>query len=376
MAKEFSLDNVFVGQDSEEFLDSLSLDDEPKAFEDGNDNDSDTTEVDTDELVDQLESVGGNDDKQEGKDAAADKAVNSPKSSNLYSSFANALAVDGILTDIEEQELKNCKTAEDFAELIEKQVDKRFDERQRKLEAALNNGVTPDELQFFENTLSNLDSITDEILTAESDQAENLRKSLIYQDYINRGYSKDRAIKMTEKSVSNGSDIEDAKDALEANKEFYQNKYDQLISDRKEQVANIERQRSEEAEQLKKSILESDKVFGDVTIDKNTRQKVYDNIAKPQYKDGNGNKLTALQKYQMDHPQDFLKNVGLLYTLTNGFTDLTPLIGKQVKKERRKGLEELQHTLTSTGGNFGGPLSLASGVSTDPESFNGWKLDI
>ena len=120
-------------------------------------------------------------------------------------------------------------------------------------------------------------------------------------------------------------------------------------------------------------------MFGDLSIDKSTRQKIYDNIAKPVYKDPEtGEYFTAIQKYEMENRTDFLKNIGLLFTLTNGFKNLDGLVKGKVKKEVKKGLRELEHTLNNTARTSDGNLKFVSGVDEDPESFIGkdWKIDI
>ena len=129
---------------------------------------------------------------------------------------------------------------------------------------------------------------------------------------------------------------------------------------------------------MKKSILEDNKVFGDLQIDKATRQKVIDNISKPIYKNPEtGELLTAIQKYERENRTDFLKNVGILYTLTDGFKNLDSLVKGKVNKEMKKGLRELENTLNNTARTSDGNLNFMSGVG-DSESIisKGWKLDI
>ncbi len=50
----------------------------------------------------------------------------------------------------------------------------------------------------------------------------------------------------------------------------------------------------------------------------------------------------------MENRTDFLKNIGLLFTLTDGFKNLDGLVKGKVKKEVNKGLRELEHTLNNT----------------------------
>ena len=56
---------------------------------------------------------------------------------------------------------------------------------------------------------------------------------MIFQDFINRGYSKERASREVKKSLDSGTDIEDANEALKSNKEFFKDKYNELINDAK-----------------------------------------------------------------------------------------------------------------------------------------------
>ena len=216
-------------------------------------------------------------------------------------------------------------------------------------------------------------------ITAEDAQGENLRKQLIYQDFINRGYNKDRALKMVERSFNAGTDIDDAKEALKSNRDFFQDEYNALIEEAKKAQEKEETDRKEQAEKLKKSILEDKKFFGEIEVDKTTRQKVFDNISKPVWKDPEtGEYYTALQKYEMDNHSDFMKNVGLLFTLTDGFKSLDKLVKGKVKKEVGKGLKGLEHVLNTTSRDSNGNLKFVSGIQEDPESFigKGMKLDL
>ena len=80
----------------------------------------------------------------------------------------------------------------------------------------------------------------------------------------------------------------------------------------------------------------------------------------------------------MENGTDFLKNVGLLFTLTDGFKNLDGLVKGKVRKEVKKGLRELENTLNNTARTSDGNLKYVSGVEEDPESFigKGWKLDV
>ena len=127
--------------------------------------------------------------------------------------------------------------------------------------------------------------------------------------------------------------------------------------------------------------MEDKDIFGSLPIDKQVRQKIYDNISKASYRDDKtGQMLTAVQKYQRENPKEFIKNLGIIYTLTDGFSNIGKLIQSGVKRQMKSSLRELEHTLSNTSRNSDGSLNLLSGVTDDnsPEYFGkgGWRLDV
>lgn len=389
MEEELSLDNILGADeienlfvDDEETQETPPVNEETSEKEDKDKNKEETTEVvDVDTLfTEEPESVGsGKEDNKEKEGTESDKEKGTSPKNNFYSSIAKALKEEGIFPDLDEETADKIKAPEDFAEAVEKQIQARFDERQKRIDEALNAGIEPSEIKRYENTLSYLNSLQDNAISDETDKGEKLRQQLIFQDFINRGYSKERAQREVQKSFNSGTDIEDAKEALASNKEFFQNEYDNLVKEAQEEEKREAQERKEQAEKLKKSILEDTKVFGDIQVDKATRQKVFDNISKPVYKDPEtGELFTAIQKYEMENRTEFLKNVGLLFTLTDGFKNLDGLVKGKVRKEVKKGLRELEHTLNNTSRTSDGNLKFVSGVEDDPESFigKGWSLDV
>ena len=388
MEEELSLDNILGTEEIDNlFVEDNTQDTPPSNKEDGENNSEkssenkekdETTEVNVDNLFTEPESVGsGKDDKEEKEDTTLKGDGTSPK--NFYSSIAKALKEEGIFPDLDEKSYSKIKEPEDFRDLIEQQIKAGLDERQKRIDEALNVGIEPTEIKKYENTLYFLDNIKEESISDEGDNGEKLRKDLIYQDFINRGYSKERATREVQKSFNAGTDIEDAKEALKSNMDYFKDKYNELINDAKLEAAEEEKERKEKAEKLKTSILNDKEVFGDLYVDKSTRQKIYDNIAKPIYKDPDtGEYFTAIQKYEMENRVDFLKNISLIFTLTDGFKNLDGLVKGKVKREVKKGLRELENTINNTARTSDGSLKYVSGVDEDPESFigKGWKLDI
>ena len=221
-----------LGNGTEEDMDKLG------GLEDlGSDNDkekdnnkSDEGDGGDDELFESQEGVAEEveQDKDEPEEGMED--ISSPN----YASIAKALAEDGVF-DLDNESLESVKSAEDLIDLFKKQIDNHLDETQKRIKSALETGVPVDEVQGYEKTLNILNSIKEEDINAETEDGENLRRQLIYQDYINRGFKPERAKKEADKSVDNGTDKEDALEALESSKDYFKLEYDEILKEKEEE---------------------------------------------------------------------------------------------------------------------------------------------
>ena len=333
-----------------------------------------TEEVDTDNLF--PESVGSEEkENKEKEDTTPEGDGTSPKT-DFYSSIAKALKEDGIFPDLDNDTINGIKDPEGFAEAIKKQISAGLDETQKRVNDALEVGVDPNAVQYFERAISQMDDIKEEDITNE-ETGENLRKQLILRDFMNRGYSKERAEREVKKSLDAGTDVEDAKESLEEIKKHLHKQYDDLIKEAQEEARKDEEQRKKDIEDLKNSMLDDKDVFGDLKVDKATRQKALDTVSKPVWKDPEtGDYYTALQKYEKENKLDFLKYVGLIFTLTDSFKSLDGLVKEKQKKEARKGISALEKVINSTQRGSDGNLEYVTGVN-DKESYLGkFTLDI
>ena len=317
------------------------------------------------------ESVGGEEDNKEQKDASSKQGT-----SPVFSSLAKALQEDGILSNLDQENIDKITDVESFKEAVKDWITSNLDETQKRINDALDNGMDKDVVRQFENNLRVLDSITPESIKEEGDHGENLRKSLIYKDYIDRGFSKERAQREVERSINNGTDVEDAEEALRSIRENTQKKYDDALAEAKKEADDYAREQEKQASELKNSILKDNNLFGEVTVDKLTRQKILDNIVKPVYKDPEtGDTYTALQKFEKEHRLEFLKLVSTFLTMTDWGKNLDGLVRGKVKKEVGKATKNLEQVINSTQVNGDGSLRFATGVA--PESyFSDFKLDV
>lgn len=328
--------------------DKNNVEDAKTVTEESNKQKNNITDVNPDELFGGLqESVGDGEEENQGGENNSEKGGNN-SSPNFHSSVLNALKEDGILPELSDEDITNVKDDEGFRDAFEKVIQDRLDERTKRIENALNAGADIGEIKQYENILTTLNNIDEDALKQEGAKGDDLRRRIIAQDLMNRGYSEDKIKREVKKSFDAGTDIEDAIEALQANVQFYTQKYGDLIEEGKEQAKKYKEDMRRQGEELRKSIVEDKGIFDEIGMDKRMRQKVYDNISKPSYKTKDGNWLTEIQRYQMENQADFLKYVSLFYTMTDGFKDLSPLIKKQVKKERTSSIKELENKLKGT----------------------------
>ena len=335
-------------------------------------------EIDVNNLFETPENVGGkeiNDQKKAPLNADGNKS--SPKP-NFYTSTLSALVNDGVFTGLTDDEVASVTDDETLKAAVQKEVEARLNETNKKINDALNYGVDIDSIKQNESISTFLNDLTDEDISDESDKGVKLRRDLIGQDLLNKGFSQEQAQKKLDIIFSSGSDVSEAQDALENNKTYYRETYNKIVEEHKQkQEAEVKRLK-EEDENLHKSLVEGKDLLGGLQLDNNTREKIYSNITKPVYKDKeSGESLTAIQKYQRENSVDFAKNIGILYTLTDGFKNIDALVKGNVKKEVKSHLKELEHTLNSTSINTDGSYNYTSGVDDTESSINaGWKLDI
>jgi hypothetical protein len=172
---------------------------------------------------------------------------------------------------------------------------------------------------------------------------------------------------MVEKSLADGTDIEDAKEAMNSCREFYNKQVEDYQKAFKEKEEKHKKDEDKRFSNLKKKLLDNDSFYNGVKVSKDVRQRAYDAITKPIAKDDNGNYINTLQKYQKEHPDEYMENMALLYAITDGFKSIEKLTKGKVNSELKKGFAELEGVLNSTLRNGDGSLNLANAALDDSD---------
>lgn len=283
-------------------------------------------------------------------------------SPSLYFNLANALKQESILPDLdlENKELKSWDDFKDvFKEYIDKEVESKLDETNKFIKNAIDNGADTKEIMQYKNSLDYLESLTEEQLKEEGQDGEALRANIIYQDYLNRGMSEEKAKARVKKIFDRGDDIDEVFDALESNKEYFNSKIEEINAEAEERTKKLKKEQEEFYNDLYESISKDREPIKGIKINEDTSKKILNALKKPVAKDEKGRSLNAVQKYAKDNPKDFQKVIGTLFVLTDGFKSFDKIMKATKKVAKRKAVDDLEKVLTSQ------PI----GLSDNPLSF-------
>lgn len=262
-----------------------------------------------------------------------------------WSDLASYMRDEGIFTG----EIGEINTIDDFNDLVQNQIDSGINSRYRNIEAALQSGVPGSEINKFEQTLGFLNGITEAQLESESDASMDLRKNIIYQDYVDRGFSHERAIKMVESSVSQGMDIQDAKEALEALKQNYSYNYNNLIEASRQREYERQMEIQNQTAMLQNKLENEENLFGSIKVTKNMRQNAFSYLTQPIDQYGQ----TYIQKHMAEDPSDFWSKIGLIYAATDGLTKMDKVFNDEVKRASNKRVSDIESSFFRNDNNSG-----------------------
>ena len=332
--------------------------------------------IDGENPFDTSESVGS----EENEDDKTIQEDTSPKSErgssqNFYSSITSALAEEGVFPDLDEEYINSVQSPEDFIRVINEEISKRFDARQKRIDAALNYNVEPSIIQYLESSIQTLSSITEETLKDEGEDGVNIRKALIVQDLKNKGYSEERIQKELNKSLNAGTDIEDAFYAYNSLAEYYNNAYKDTIEEHKKAEEERVRSLQERAKQIHNHFYSKDSFMEELGVDKHTIDLAFNNYASPAFVDSaTGRKMTAMEKAAIEDELGFIRGMSIAFTLTDGFKNLSRLANGTVKKQVKAKLKDLEGKLNTSVNFSNGNYSFVTSVKEDPESYVGSKV--
>ncbi len=286
------------------------------------------------EVPNEEEVADGEESQEEGEPDSDENGESSP---SLYSSLAKVLAEEGLLSSLSED--SKVETVDDLVEAFRKEIKNNeysnLNENQKKYLKGLEAGIPEPVVQEQLSIEAQLNSITPDELKANTD----LRRQIILNDFVLKGYSKDRAEKLTQRSFDIGEDESDALDALDGVKGFYQKEYERKIQEAETVKAEAAKKYQEDLENLKKTITEFNEVIPGLKISEKDKIKVYETATKA-VGEYNGKPINAVMKAKLEDPINFESKLNYLFYITDGFKNFNK-VKQSVKTKAVKELDDL-----------------------------------
>lgn len=280
-------------------------------------------------------------------------------SPNLFSSLTDLLVEKGLLSSTESKP----EDEDSFANLIRSEIQKNeyadLSDNQKAYLQSLRDGIPEEEVKTHLKVQAQFDSIKEEHIDANAE----LRQKIIYNDFINKGFTEAKAIKLLQRSIELEADVEDAKEALASIKEFDKENFEKRKSQIQKDKEAKEQAETKRIETLKNKIKTSKEIITGFPLTDNVKEQVEKNMFNVVSKDPNGNSENALMKYARENTEDYQLITNYLYTITKGFKDFS-IIEKTKNTKIVNSLEKAIQSSTRIKDN-GAPAFLQ-----DPDSYS------
>lgn len=286
-------------------------------------------------------------------EGSEDTDVNS--SPPLFKSFASLLHQEGVLSSVDSSKLEEVKDIQDLANLIAEEVKAKelidLTEEQREAVEAFRAGFTPELFRQHKQAELELNNIAEEDIISN----EDLRRELIFQDFLNQGFNEDKALKLANRSFDTDNDVEDAKEALDNIKRGIAERFEEQKKYNLEQQKLAKEKEEKRIKDLESKILKTEDFTQGIKLTENHRKEVLKTMMTPVSKNPmTGAEENALMKDQREN-EDFSQRLYTVYTLTKGFTDFSFFASKEVKKtinDFERVLKSNQHMLSGGNSNY------------------------
>ena len=319
---------LFEGNQELNFNFAIPEDDHTDEEENDDNTNVDDTTLENNNHVedDSSEEVDEEDVEDEGSEG-------SESSSNLYSSLAAFVHEQGLLPSLD-IDLKEIKSADDFASVFNKELDIQAELRLNDYLANLD----LNKIGIAKKDIQDLSTINSDLLKNDID----LAKRIIYDDYLNQGLDEKKANRMLNRLIDLGDDaiLEDAEESLQSLKEFKAREIERETQSYKERLEADKIQQAKLDEQMKKTIYESKDLISGLKPNKVLQDKVYKSINDIVGKSPDGTFENKFMKERRENPLEFEIRMYHFYELTNGFKDLSK-ISTTAKSSAVKDLEKI-----------------------------------
>ena len=263
---------------------------------------------------------------QDTQGESQDSAKTSP--SPIYS-LASALYEDGILPNLDEENIPQDGQA--LANAVQKEIESGIENfihnLPEDLKVVLSNykeGVPLNDLLENRSAQMRYNSINDEVLGEDT----NLQRQIITNDFKNRGFSDAKIKKYLDRFEDLGDLEEEAKSSLDSLKEFESQREEHIKQQTAQQKAAQEAQAQEMMKNIQNTVEEVTEIIPGVKINKRMRDKVFSSMTRAVDTDQYGNPVNALMQKRAENPIEFEMKLHYLFNVTKGFEDWSAISNK------------------------------------------------
>lgn len=346
---EMSMDEIVKLGDSNTESTEVQKDDttEEVKKEEKNPNELD---LNLDVLLKDDEEIDEKVDIEEVKDKPSSAQTKEATTNSSFLLLTKALAEEGILEDLDE---------EGFNKLVEEQgsggkallhlMNSRLEETENKIKDSYDAdykeflqlkdlGISKEDAFDLVSIDSRLNEIDDDIL----EESEDVRKEILEMHFKNTTkWSDDKIVKHVEKLVTNGEDIDAAKEALPDLQKLSK----EMISQRKEEAVRqnelLQKQQQEAAEEIRKSLVQDAEIVKNVKLTKAQAIKAQELLLTPvELEDGSVTNILYAERAK--NPLEFDKKLAALKAAGAFEGNVTT-----IKASKKKALDELEKVVSS-----------------------------
>jgi hypothetical protein len=291
-----------------------------------------------------------------GESPAPDSDKSSEKSSddNVPATllFARFLSEQGNLTSFNEEDfLKDLEDSDEttaLSNLWNKEVEKireglleDYEEDVKNYLDLVDSGVDPEIAKDTASSKKFFDSVNKADL--QDDDKEELRKDILRHKYrLTTRFDDKKIEKLIERTVSLGEDIEEAEEAVDELKQYYS---EQIVAEKKQAIAEQEKYKElqkNQLKELKEKIDKVEEVVPGIKLTPKVRQDIFEKITKP-VKEINGQPVNSIWAKRFEDPFKFDTIIATLDSMGifDGKWD------KLLKNTKTKTIDDLKKKLDS-----------------------------
>ncbi|MDX9797369.1 MAG: hypothetical protein RBT05_00755 [Bacteroidales bacterium] len=291
-----------------------------------------------------------------GESPAPDSDKSSEKSSddNVPATllFARFLSEQGNLTSFNEEDfLKDLEDSDEttaLSNLWNKEVEKireglleDYEEDVKNYLDLVDSGVDPEIAKDTASSKKFFDSINKADL--QDDDKEELRKDILRHKYrLTTRFDDKKIEKLIERTVSLGEDIEEAEEAVDELKQYYA---ERIVAEKKQAIAEQEKYKElqkNQLKELKEKIDKVEEVVPGIKLTPKVRQDIFEKITKP-VKEINGQPVNSIWAKRLEDPFKFDTIIATLDSMGifDGKWD------KLLKNTKTKTIDDLKKKLDS-----------------------------